>query len=264
MGTLRGAAPAGSASGRGLAEEAIYGRLLGAIFDHRLPPGTKLGEDRLARIFSVSRARIRRVLPRLAQEGVVTLEPNRGAFVAEPTVEEARDVLGTGGVGHDRGRFAAVAAQLLDQARDVFEARRLIEPGILGRLMVRNDLDTVVARLREHVAAETRARAAGDERAIVRLSGAFHMLLADAAGNALLAKTMRELASLTCLIIALYDRPSVPACLGEEHGEIVDLIAQRDSDRAAELMVRHLDHVERNLDLDIVDTGAVDLEAVLR
>src|SRR5688572_14525641 len=89
-------------------EDAIYERLLAAIFEHRLPPGTKLGEDRLAAIFGVSRARIRRVLPRLAHEGLVTLEPNRGAFVAKPTVMEARDV---------------------------FEARRLIEPGILERLM---------------------------------------------------------------------------------------------------------------------------------
>ncbi|HEU4475111.1 MAG TPA: GntR family transcriptional regulator, partial [Methyloceanibacter sp.] len=70
----------------GAAEEAIYERILAAIFEHRLPPGTKLGEDRLASIFAVSRARIRRVLPRLAHEGVVRLEPNRGAFVAQPSV----------------------------------------------------------------------------------------------------------------------------------------------------------------------------------
>ena len=73
-------------------EDAIYERLMAAIFEHRLPPGTKLGEESLAAIFGVSRARIRRVLPRLAHDGVVHLEPNRGAFVAKPTVQEARDV----------------------------------------------------------------------------------------------------------------------------------------------------------------------------
>lgn len=220
----------------GLSEEAIYERILAAIFDHRLPPGTKLGEDRLAGIFGVSRARIRRVLPRLAHEGVVTLEPNRGAFVAKPSVAEARDV---------------------------FQARRLIEPGIVEELMRQPDLGAILGKLRRHVAAEARARAAGDVRAIVRLSGEFHMLLADAAGNSLLAKTMRELASLTCLIIALYDRPAVPSCLGEEHGEIVDAIASGNRGRAADLMIHHLNHVEANLDLTVVETAPVELEEAL-
>jgi DNA-binding GntR family transcriptional regulator len=217
-------------------EDSIYERILAAIFEHRLPPGTKLGEDRLASIFGVSRARVRRVLPRLAHEGVVTLEPNRGAFVTKPSVEEARDV---------------------------FQARHVIEPGIVERVLARPDRGAIVARLRQHVVAERRARAANETRAIVRLSGEFHMLLADMAGNALLAKTMRELASLTCLIIALYDKPSVPSCLGEEHAEIVDAIAKGQKDRAIELMLHHLKHVEENLDLTIAEPAPVDLDAVL-
>lgn len=220
----------------GLSEDAIYERILAAIFEHRLPPGTKLGEDRLASIFGVSRARIRRVLPRLAHEGVVTLEPNRGAFVTKPSVEEACDV---------------------------FQARHVIEPGIVERVLLQPDRGGIVARLRQHVAAERRARAANDVRAIVRLSGVFHMLLADMAGNALLAKTMRELTSLTCLIIALYDKPSVPSCLGEEHAEIVEAIAKGQKERAVALMLHHLEHVEENLDLTIVEAAPVDLDAVL-
>jgi DNA-binding GntR family transcriptional regulator len=220
----------------GLSEDAIYERILAAIFEHRLPPGTKLGEDRLASIFGVSRARVRRVLPRLAHEGVVTLEPNRGAFVTKPSVEEARDV---------------------------FHARHVIEPGIVERVLARPDRGAIIARLRQHIAAERRARATNDTRAIVRLSGEFHMLLADMAGNALLAKSMRELTSLTCLIIALYDKPSVPSCLGEEHAEIVDAIAKGQRERAVDLMLHHLKHVEENLDLTIVEAPPVDLDAVL-
>ncbi|HEX6317432.1 MAG TPA: GntR family transcriptional regulator [Burkholderiales bacterium] len=228
--------PAAKAHGSGIAEDAIYEKILAAIFDHRLTPGTKLGEDRLAAIFGVSRARIRRVLPRLAHEGVVTLEPNRGAFVAKPTVAEARDV---------------------------FQARRLIEPGIVDQLMRQPGLRAALPRLREHVAAEARARGAGDTRAIVRLSGEFHMLLAEAAGNSMLAKSMRELTSLTCLIIALYDRPSVPSCLGEEHGEIIDAIASGNAGRARELMIHHLNHVEGNLDLTAIERSPAELEDVL-
>lgn len=217
-------------------EDAIYERMLAAILEHRLAPGAKLGEDRLARIFGVSRARIRNVLPRLAHEGVVRLEPNRGAFVAQPTVSEARDV---------------------------FEARRIIEPGIVASLVQRGDIRPMLVRLRQHVAAERRARTADDKRAIVRLSGEFHILLAEMAGNALLAKAMRELATVTCLIIALYDKPSVPSCLGEEHAELVDALAGGDAARAMRLMVQHLDHVEENLDFTVEDHGPPDLESAL-
>jgi DNA-binding GntR family transcriptional regulator len=217
-------------------EDDIYDRLLSAIFEHRLPPGTKLGEEALAAIFGVSRARIRRVLPRLAHEGVVALEPNRGAFVAKPTVAEAREV---------------------------FEARRIIEPGIVERLVRSPERRTAVARLRQHVAAERRARQEDDVRAIVRLSGEFHTVLADMAGNAVLAKSMRELATRTCLVIALYDKPAMPSCLGEEHADIVDALAAGEGARAAKLMVEHLHHVERNLDLSITEAAPVDLEAAL-
>lgn len=220
----------------GPTEDAIYDRLLEAIFEHRLPPGTKLGEDRLAAIYGVSRARIRRVLPLLAHEGVVTLEPNRGAFVARPSVAEARDV---------------------------FEARRVLEPGIVERFVQQRDRKMLVSRLRHCVAAERRARAAGDTRSIVRLSGEFHMLLAEMAGNLLMARIMRELASLTCLIIALYDKPSVPSCLGEEHAEIVEALADGDGGRGTKLMVHHLEHVEENLDLTVAESGPVDLESAL-
>lgn len=217
-------------------EDEIYERLLAAIFEHRLPPGTKLGEDRLAGIFAVSRARIRGVLPRLAHEGVVTLEPNRGAFVAKPTVAEAREV---------------------------FEARRVIEPGIVERVARSTQRRAAVARLRQHVATERRARQEGDLRSIVRLSGEFHTVLADLAGNGLLAKAMRELATRTCLVIALYDKPSMPSCLGEEHAEIVDALAAGEAPRAIRLMLEHLHHVERNLDLTITEAAPVDLEAAL-
>ena len=216
-------------------EDAIYERILAAIFEHRLQPGTKLGEDRLARIFGVSRARIRRILPRLAHERLVTLEPNRGAFIAKPSVAEARDI---------------------------FDARRLIEPGIVARFM-QSAQRGGIARLREHLGAERKARSAGDNPAIIRLSGEFHVLIAEIAGNAMLARTMHELTSLTCLIIALYDSPAVPHCRSDEHAQIVDAIAAGDKTRATRLMVDHLDHVEHGLDLNIDAATALDLEQAL-
>ena len=72
-----------------LSDNDMYDRMVSAILDHKLPPGTKLVEDKLAAAFGVSRTRVRPVLVRLANEQVVTLTPNRGASIAQPTPQEA-------------------------------------------------------------------------------------------------------------------------------------------------------------------------------
>jgi DNA-binding GntR family transcriptional regulator len=214
--------------------DAIHQRMLGAIVEHRLPPGTKLGEERLARVFGVSRTQIRQVIERLAHDRIVTVVPNRGAFVSSPTVEEAREV---------------------------FAARRVIEPDLIRQAVRRAGKDDV-RRLREHVARESAARAANDKRAIVRLSGEFHQLIADIAGNRYLAKTLRDLETLTCLVIILYDAPNMPACPYHEHSDLADAIEARDETRAAEQMVEHLRHVEASLNFERAPDGEIDFESV--
>ncbi|HJV27440.1 MAG TPA: GntR family transcriptional regulator [Aromatoleum sp.] len=217
-------------------DQEIYDRIIVSIMEHRLPPGTKLGEDKLAKIFGASRARVRQVLARLALERVVVLHPNRGAFVAEPTVEEAREV---------------------------FEVRRPLEALVVRRVIEKRTDPRIIARLREHVQAEEAARAARDRRAIIRLSGEYHVLLAELSGNALAARLMHELTSLTCLIIFLYDAPSVPACRDQEHSEITQALADGNEAEAIRLMTEHLDHVEACLDLSRGRPEELDLEAAL-
>jgi DNA-binding GntR family transcriptional regulator len=211
----------------------IYEKIYVAILEHRLHPGTKLVEERLAEIFDVSRARVREVLARLAHEQIVELYPQRGAYVAKPTIE---------------------------QAADVFEARRLIEPALLRRLIGTLSPEKV-ARLRQQQELEVDARRRDDKRAIVRLSGEFHTLLADLAGNAALSRSMRELSTLTCLVIFLYDAPTATSCRADEHSQIIDAIAKRDAPRAEKLMLEHLDHIESSLRLDAA-AEEVDLAAI--
>ena len=71
----------------------VYRHLFDAILEQRLQPGSRLAEDKLGGIFGVSRTVIRTALQRLAGEGVVVMRPNRGAAVATPGVDEARQVL---------------------------------------------------------------------------------------------------------------------------------------------------------------------------
>ncbi|HEU0203067.1 MAG TPA: GntR family transcriptional regulator [Burkholderiaceae bacterium] len=215
--------------------EAIYDRILTAIHERRLPPGVQLVEERLGAIFGVSRTLIRHAIARLAHDGIVTLHRNRGAFVSSPTVAETRAV---------------------------FEARRLLEPWLAAQLAA-HATPAQIKRLREAVEHESQARAANDRRAIVRLSGDFHQVLADMAGNVFLARSMRELISLTCLAIVLYDSPGVPACPYHEHGDLIDAIERGDGAEAARRMVEHLNHVQATLDLREEEKPVVDLEAAL-
>jgi DNA-binding GntR family transcriptional regulator len=74
---------------------------------------------------------------------------------------------------------------------------------------------------------------------------------------------MRELASLTCLIIVLYDSPTVPACTHDEHGAIIDAIAAGHIEQAITTMLQHLHHIEAVLDMSTPPSEEEDLEAVL-
>lgn len=214
--------------------DAIYDRILGAIIEHRLLPGTQLVEEKLAGVFHVSRTQIRHALARLAHDRIVTVFRNRGAFVSRPTVEEAREV---------------------------FDARRVIEPELVRRVAA-TAAPAQVEALRGHMQRERAAHAAGDRRALTTLTGEFHQRIAEMAGNAFLVRTLRELESLTSLIIVLYDQPQMPACACDEHSALVDAIEARDPARAAALMLEHMHHVEQSLDLGLHANGEIDLESV--
>lgn len=218
-----------------LANEEIYRRLQQAVFEHRLLPGTRLVEDHLAEVTGSTRGRIRQVLARLAHENLVTLVPNRGAFIAKPSVEEAREV---------------------------FAMRHMIEPP-MAELLARAPKPAQIHRLRAHVRQEAAARASGERSVIIRLSGEFHLLMAELTGNRILMRTLRELCAQTCLVITLYDKPNTPACPYHEHEDVIDAIEARDSGRAASLMRHHLQHIEATLALEEPEAAPrVDLQSL--
>src|SRR5258708_34049149 len=113
-----------------------------AILEHRLLPGTKLGEDEIGEIYGASRTLVRTALQQLAHEGIVNIEKNRGAFVARPTPADAREV---------------------------FEARRLIEPTI-GDHACAAVSPACSNRRQAHLAEEREAELPGEPRAPIRLS----------------------------------------------------------------------------------------------
>lgn len=221
-------------SGRtGTQDDRVYAHIFEAILEQRLAPGTKLSEEALGEIFDVSRTIIRRALSRLGHEGVVLLRPNRGAVVASPSV---------------------------DEARQVFFARRLVERAIT-ELAVQHAGAKELAELRQMVNDERDSFARGDRGAGIRLSGEFHLKLAEAARNTPLISFQRSLVSQTSLIIAQYESGNRSHCSYDEHTQLIDAIEARDAVLAVELMMHHMDHIDDKLNLD-PDNASDDLHAV--
>lgn len=221
-----------------LTENEIYERMVETILDHRLPPGTKLIEDRLATAFGVSRTRIRPVLVRLANEQIVTLTLNRGATVAQPTEAEAREV---------------------------FQVRQLIEPTLIACFIAQASAGDM-AVLSQCIAQEEEARMAGDMRRAIRLSGDFHLHIAHAAQHQTLGRILRELVSRTSLILMTYGtRPQAAdasSCGCREHRALLDAIRLRDPKEAARLMQAHLVQLESQLQFTQADADVPDLLAL--
>ena len=106
-----------------LAEEEIVERIFEAVIDQRLPPGMKLSEAALCEAFGVGRMRIRQSLLLLSSREVVELQPNRGAFVASPSAEQAREVFETRlMIEPNVARLAAERATPADIARQAKRA----------------------------------------------------------------------------------------------------------------------------------------------
>lgn len=216
-------------------ESDIVERIFDAVIEQRLPPGTKLSESALCEAFGVGRMRIRRSLLLLASREVVELHANRGAFVASPTPE---------------------------QAREVFEARLALEPNI-ARLAVQRASDEDITALTRHLEMEYVAHKERRRHDAIRLSGQFHSLLAQVAGNAILIRTMKELVTRTSLIIGLFGA-GVSNCRDDDHAAIVGAFHTRDAEKAAWMMTLHLRHIQDHLELGTKSTDSVDLMELFR
>jgi DNA-binding GntR family transcriptional regulator len=198
--------------------ERMYSGLFRAISEQKLHPGIKLAEEQLCEAFNVSRGVTRQVLQALARNKVVTLEPNRGAFVAKPSPTEAREV---------------------------FETRKLVEVALAAQVVARIDA-AGIARLREHVQKETYAESNNDRSEELRTSHDFHVLLAELFGNSVVYEMIRDLMARSALITAIYERPHADVCSHSCHGDLVDLL-EKDKDGFAPAMLKHLEEIEAQL-----------------
>ena len=236
--TRSGASSAARATDPAAAEnltQRIADSITTAIVERRLMPGTKLAEQKIADIFKVSRTLVRQALMQLSRDHLITLEPARGARVAEPGIEEAKQV---------------------------FEARNMLEAAMIKRAATELS-DAQIAELRAHLKAEADAVQRTDVSGRTRLLADFHVVIAQMLGNEVLARMLSDLVSRCSLIALMYQSAHSAEHSAGEHVAIVEALARRDARAAVKLMEQHLHNVERNLQLDprAPDLGAVLLPA---
>ncbi|WP_405720629.1 GntR family transcriptional regulator [Streptomyces sp. NBC_01537] len=193
--------------------ERVYEALLELIITRALQPGQHLVETELAGHLGVSRQPVREALQRLNTEGWVDLRPAQGAFVHEPTDDEADQLL--------------VVRALLET-----EAARLAAANASGKGLKRLD---------ELCTAGERAVEAEDVDAVVAADAAFHAYVMELAGNAVLS----ELAAQVERRVRWYYTP-IARQRGiqswNEHRELIIAIAERDEARAQRVMRTHTEH----------------------
>ncbi len=223
----------GVVAGRANTTDRIVASITSAIVERRLMPGTKLAEQKIADIFKVSRTLVRQAFNQLSRDRLLTLEPARGASVSMPSVEEARQV---------------------------FEVRQMLEAAMI-RQLCKTVTDAQIAQLRAHMRDEREAVGRTDVPGRTRLLADFHVVLARMLGNEVLAQLLDDLLTRSSLIALMYQSSHSAEASQAEHEAIVAALEQRDARAAARLMEHHLASVERNLRLD---PRAPDLAAVLR
>ncbi|MBD3624313.1 MAG: GntR family transcriptional regulator [Rhodobacteraceae bacterium] len=207
-----------------------------AIHEHRLPPGTKLGEDELGEAYGISRTIVRAAVLSLSHRRLVELKRNRGAFVAKPSVREAREV---------------------------FEARSLIEPRTAHSAATRMT-DEGLATLRANIEKEHAALDAGDNSGALFLSGRFHVEVARIADQDTIEAFISELVSRSSLIIALYWQRRAALCETQAHHAMLEAFANRDGALAEQLMKNHLLDLVVSLDLRNVTQPPASLREALK
>ena len=191
----------------------VYAAVRARILSGELARGSRLRQAALAEELGVSRTPLREALRRLATEGLVEFEANRGATVAE----------------HDFG----------DQ-RQSWLARLALEPGAARLAAERCDADSIAGM---RAAIDAQRAAGGDPAASYDVNRGFHLALVAASGNPYLSRFAEMLwtPQLGVLIYAMQaDDPAHVLAWADQHERITDAVEAGDADLADRLTREHI------------------------
>jgi DNA-binding GntR family transcriptional regulator len=192
--------------------EAALAELQDSILSGELPPGAPLRLEELADRLGMSISPVREAVRRLENLGLAVHVPHRGARVSELAV---------------------------DDLRDTYEVRLVLEPVAVRRAATRfTDADR--ARAHSHLADYADARERDDPTAARAAHTAFHFALYAASGSAWLLRLIRPAWENCERYRAISLRSRSIADVERQHELILDACARHEPDRAAAELTRHL------------------------
>ena len=197
-------------------DDRICATIAAAISEGALKPGTKILEDVIADHFGVSRTVVRGALGILQRDHLLERKRNRGTFVAEPSIEDAKQL---------------------------FETRRLMERTII-ELVVQRAQAADLDHLTDIAEDEKRIHAGSNEPLKTGLSGQFHVEMAKVSGNGVLTELLGKVVSRLSLVMALYEEDHSDECGADHHLAIIGAIRKKDVAKAQALMDEHLADIE--------------------
>lgn len=215
-------------------ETIIYKEIKQAILKRKLRPNTQLVEDVLAESFGVSRTLIRQALRRLSYEKIVNIVPNKGSFVACPSIEEAEQII---------------------------NVRRALEIES-ARLVCKTITDQQINQLEKIINEERNFALAGNKFDSLQLALDFHIEMAEFTRNSYLYRYIEELASLVYVIVTFYGAENL-FCGYEDHEEILNAIKQRDKQKTVNLTIKHFNKFDPT-DLDNGPQYSISLQEIFK
>ena len=181
------------------------------ILSGELAPGERLVEGRLSEELGVSRMPVREALRALAAEGIVSIEPRRGATVMTFTDE---------------------------QIQEMVEVRATLE-ALNAKLAARRNDPAQIARLERILADGAKLTSVDDLTRISALNLDFHEALGNVAANSVLQEIMRSLRERTALFFSVNNRERMRQNW-DEHTAILRAVVAGDAELAALLAARHV------------------------
>lgn len=196
------------AANQGL-RQIVYEKLRAAIVDGVLPPGSKLSEIELAEQMAVSRTPVREAIRQLAQTGLVTLSPRKGAFVTLPSLKDASDL---------------------------YELRIALEILAVENLSVDPPVEEL-KRFRSVFASMTDTTPAAE---YVKEDHKFHAALYQSGTNRFLTLMLKNISDLINLCRSFSVERSPITAFTSGHLEIIDALISGDGAKAAEETRKHI------------------------
>ena len=193
--------------------EIVYEELKLQILTGKIEPGTRMMEIELAEEMGVSRTPIREAIRKLEKEGLVTIEPRKGAYASDVSTEDMVEIL---------------------------EVRQIME-GLAAELAASRVQEVQLDHLREAEERYNKAVASGDTADMIKYDSQFHKLIVEASNNKTLMQLIEPLQEMALRFRYLYYHDLSRAMnMPHEHDEIIDAIAAGNAEEAKIVASMHI------------------------